>query len=317
MRSMTYRTVLSMAVVMTAVFALASCVSGITPLKIAPSGQHIPERVDFLYYDDSVKVTFKQQSANIYKYEGKRLTENDAVRLFQNAGGVALEGDLLVVSEQDRISIEGDGEYFFLERDTGRFCYSKRDKVYSPYIDGNPANGVKVLIGEERARELAESFLLANDLLPSDFHFSKASTNYVETEGITIPTNITVFFNRRVEERNVYGVSRIVVTVGHQGEIEEVLKLHNDIVPFRTVNLRPITDAFEDVKQRRASITFDGPIGNAHVTRVELAYYEDSVPLEEQPYMQPIYVFWGVVEDHEQLGEVWNAIVPAIDYHKH
>lgn len=86
-------------VVVAAVFALASSVSGIPPLEIPRSGQHIPEKIDFIYEGSNVEIAFQQQSAMIYKYKSKNLTEKDALQIFRNIGGVTPDSDLVIVSE--------------------------------------------------------------------------------------------------------------------------------------------------------------------------------------------------------------------------
>lgn len=248
-------------------------------------------------------------SASMYEYVKQDINRDKAIELYklfsENVEGMNLKVD------SDVITITNGMEVFFVQVETGRFGFSKVDKIYSEYVEGEGGSTLKVIPNKEDARRIAEEFLQSIGLLTADIVFDKTAVNYITINNKDYNKNVSVFFKRQINGQSVYGVSRVVVTIGHNGEIEEVLKLYNEIRPLNNISPMDIIspeEAFKKVVSRDASISFENNVGNVIVKDVELALYEDSLPLREQPYMQPVYVFWGEVEG---TNGRWNAVVPA------
>lgn len=112
----------------------------------------------------------------------------------------------------------------------------------------------------------------------------------------------------------VYGISRIIISVGHEGEIIGISKYYKDYEEYEKVKLKDPKKAFEELKSGGGSNNIDPDAIKAKINRIHLGYWEDGGSIKEQPHLQPVWVFEGESINANNEISKFDVVIPAIEY---
>lgn len=276
----------------------------IPALNIPMPGQEMPQ-IDY-------KVTAKFENlpteAMVYKFK-----KPQNVDFYSIAKKFGLSGKAQYDSETKtyKIKEEVDGKLkysFTYEAETGRWEYIDEEEMY---LNDNPTN----IPSDEEAKRIATEFLKKEGLFSERFTYCTvvpASSGDKLTNDYKVHYK-DVYFYPSINGKPIYGVSRIVISVGDNGKIIGVLKWYKDFEEYKKVKIIPAEKALERVKRRQASNNINPRAKSATINKVFLAYWEDAGTIEEQPYLQPVWVFAGEAVTEDGKYESFDAVVPAIE----
>lgn len=190
--------------------------------------------------------------------------------------------------------------------ENGTFSYTKRK-----------TNSKEIYLTDKECINIAENFLKENNLLPDGFfengvaHETKTSVKD-PTDSIIVKKD--VYFNRKLNEKTVYGVSRIIVSVGSDSQIDSVYSLYRDFDGKGTsIETKSFEEAFNDLKQLKGTVRTGDNTKSVKIKNVDLVYWEDSTPYSKQTHIQPVYHFKGeATDDKGNKDDSFEAFVPAI-----
>jgi len=280
----------------------------IPPLNIPKPGNEIPE----IDYKVTAKFDNLPTEAMVYRFKKPKDPEAEIKSLAKIFG---LNGEVQYYQAANEYFIkEGvdDRDYRLLryQINTGRWVYTDM-KEYMHNYDYKPQN----LPSDEEAKKIALDFLKKNGIYDKRFIYCGVA---YESSGSALTNDYKVLrkdvnFFPVVDGKDVYGVSKIIVTVGDNGKIVEVTKWYKEIEEYKKVKIMPAEKAFEKVKNRKSSNSINPMAKSATIKEVVLAYWEDAGTIEEQPYLQPVWVFVGEAVTEDGKVEKFDAIVPAIE----
>ncbi|ADQ07053.1 conserved hypothetical protein [Caldicellulosiruptor hydrothermalis 108] len=271
----------------------------IPKLNIPMPGQEIPQ------IDYKVTAKFDNLPTEAMVYRFKKPQDVDFYSIAKKFG---ISGDVKYDSENKRYTINDEsGRYFEYEVETGKWLYIdfKEKNNYEP----------QNIPSDEDSKRIAIEFLKKEGLYNERFNYC---TVVPEASGDKLTNDYKihcwdVYFYPSINGKPVYGVSRIMVSVGDNGKIIEVDKLYKDIEEYKKVKIVPAEKALEKVKKRQASNNINPRAKSATINKVFLAYWEDAGTIEEQPYLQPVWVFAGEAVTEDGKYESFDAVVPAIE----
>jgi hypothetical protein len=164
--------------------------------------------------------------------------------------------------------------------------------------------------------KIATDFLIKRDLLPTDFVFASVSEGIVSVysgDYKRVVESKQAWFQRRVDGKNVYGVSKISVEVGDQGVLNSVVILYHNIQPYGKMPLKSVKAALSDLRKGKGVVGFDVDLKPTicFIEKIELAYYEQpDVP--DQTYLYPTYHVTGRVIDEHGKESKYFGVVSAL-----
>ncbi|WP_068775707.1 hypothetical protein [Paenibacillus sp. FJAT-26967] len=267
------------------------------------------------------KVNFKtsnmkfasSQEAKVFKFIKKNITVKDLMveadklkinEVVKNKSDKSL-GDLLVAEDENK--------YLEIEKDTGAITYLNK-KAKESKVRGN----IKVPSDEESIK-LAKEFLDNLGWLPNNFKVVEVTEDTERPANVDVTekgfvTNKTVHFYKFIDGNvPVYGVSRILVEIGDSGVIEAVRKFHKDEVDQSSYQLKTPEAAVEELKHGNAVHNIEPGAVDANIEQIDLAYWEDAGSIDNQPFLQPVYVIKGNYNKLNKTNtESFNALVPAV-----
>ncbi len=169
-------------------------------------------------------------------------------------------------------------------------------------------------ISKEEAIKISKNFLTKYNLLLPEFNTVVASER---SQGSKLTGDYKligygVYFYPKVNGLKVYGVSRIIVEVRGEGKVVRVCKYYKEVEPYKIAKLKPVRDALSELTNNKALVNIPSEATSASIEKIELAYWEDAGSIEEQPYLQPVYVFTGTTIIDGKVC-TFNAFVPAIE----
>jgi hypothetical protein len=193
--------------------------------------------------------------------------------------------------------------------DSGQFLYySKSNNVF--------ALDKKIELSDKECIEKAKAFLEKNQLLKMDVFDIKVN-NITKTDPANLDNEVVigkdVYFSRSINGREVYGISRIIVTIASNGEISEVRSLFRNTGSSIETKVKTLDKALEAVRKHDAMIEIESGVEKVDIERVEVVYWEDSSPSSETNYIQPLYRFIGKGYDSEGQESEFIAITSMID----
>ena len=191
--------------------------------------------------------------------------------------------------------------------ENGTFSYSRK----------NINNSKAITLSDKDCISIAEKFLKDNKLLPNSF-FENGVAHETKTS-VKDPTDTTIvkkdiYFNRKIDGKKVYGISRIIVSIGTDAQIDSVYSLYRDIDGYpASIKVKSFQEAFNDLKQLKGTVRVGEGAKTVTIKKVELVYWEDSTPYSEQSHIQPVYHFTGeAIDDQGNKDETFEAFIPAI-----
>lgn len=277
----------------------------IPPLNIPMPGNEIPD----IDYKVTAKFDNLPVEAMVYKFKKPKNIDTEIkslAKIFGLKGEVEYQPIWRAYSIKEKIDEKYYREFEY-EIDTGRWHYVDRKELNND----DPQN----LPSDEEAKKIALDFLKKNGIYDKRFIYC-AVTDDSSGDKITNDYKVhhkSVYFYPVVEGKPVYGVSRIIVVVGDNGKIVEVYKWYKEFEEYNKVKIVPAEKAFEKVKNREASNNINPMAKSATIKEVVLAYWEDAGTIEEQPYLQPVWVFAGEAVTEDGKVEKFDAVVPAIE----
>jgi len=277
----------------------------IPPLNIPMPGNEIPD----IEYKVTAKFDNLPVEAMVYKFKKPKNIDTEIkslAKIFGLKGELEYQPTWRVYSIGEKID-EKYYRVFEYEIDTGRWNYMDMKELNN----NDPQN----IPSDEEAKKIALDFLKKNGIYDKRFIYC-AVTDGSSGDKITNDYKVlhkSVYFYPVVEGKPVYGVSRIIVVVGDNGKIIEVYKWYKEFEEYKKVKIVPAEKAFEKVKNRKASNNINPMAKSATIKEVVLAYWEDAGTIEEQPYLQPVWVFAGEAVTEDGKVEKFDAVVPAIE----
>ncbi|MDR0325113.1 MAG: hypothetical protein LBI19_03340 [Oscillospiraceae bacterium] len=277
--------------------------SPIPDLFLPLAGQAIP-KVE-LSIETEVDVPKK---ANLYRFEiNYKGRYNQFDRAASALGIWELDAVRDYVGNKDRLlGVTDDGriKQITMEDDTGFWTYTLSEEDSSLRKEA-PSN--------EEAERIASRFLDENQLRPERFSATsfggKSMGSSFEDQ---LEYSVTVFYYPTVDGYEVFGISRIAVEIDYNGEIEAVRSYYKDFVFDRVVDLAPPEQFYDVLLSGDTLCSIEPSAVSAKVTSIELAYWEDGGTIEDQPYLQPVWVYNGVAYDAAGVESEFLAIVPAV-----
>lgn len=251
--------------------------------------------------DEKVKAI--PQEATLYRFVKKNLTESDLNNL---AGKFGLKGQAKKDAKEPVLMMSDGAKDIWLHTETGKWAMTQPDKLFTSATTNIPA--------DVEVSRIATEYLTQKGLLPADF---KLQSVVAITEGMSDNNQRVIgksaYFYRYVDDQPVYGVSRIIVDIGDNGEILGVSKFYKDVEQAGKIKLKTVGHAFNELKEKKALVTTDNPqIKDATIDSVELRYWEDAGSVADQPFMQPVYVFKAKSVSNGK-AHLFEGVVPAIE----
>lgn len=253
------------------------------------------------------------KEAKVYKFAKKNISTKD----FEGQAK-KLEIGNVVKNKVDKamgnlLIAEDENKYLEIEKDTGALTYLNK-KARETKARGNlniPSN--------EESIKLATNFLNNLNWLPSNFKVVEVTEDSERPANVDVSekgfvTNKTVHFYKFISGNiPVYGVSRILVEIGENGVIESVRKFHKDEVEQSSYSLKTPEAAIDELKRGNAIHDIAPDSLDADIEQIDLAYWEDAGSIDNQPFLQPVYVIKGKYNKLDKSNsEKFNAIVPAV-----
>ena len=192
------------------------------------------------------------------------------------------------------------------------FYFSDGTWQYHDY--SKPTAASVKLPSNEASAQLAIAFLKNNNLYNDRFAVSAVVEQYSgskETDDYNAYCK-SVYFYPSIDGMPVYGVSRIVVDIGDNGDIIGVSHFYKDIIESETVGLISPESLYESIERAELSSNINPSAVKATINEIYLGYWEDAGSVEEQPYLQPVWVFTGVAVFDDGQEEPFDVIASAI-----
>ncbi|GLI04893.1 hypothetical protein YDYSG_09230 [Paenibacillus tyrfis] len=186
------------------------------------------------------------------------------------------------------------------------------------YHNKHRNESISIDVTDEKAKEIATDFLKKNNLLPNDFTITS-----VAHETLTNAKNPNdkkvlrkeVYFNRLLNGTKVYGISRIIVSIGDKGQIDTVFSLNRPIDPKgNPIKLKSIDNVIDDLKKLKGTVKIHSDSRKVKINKIELSYWEDSTPTSTQEFIQPVYHLKGdnIDEKGITINSSFEAFISAI-----
>lgn len=265
-------------------------------LFMAQVESEIPHDIEYTLNANTNNIPSKEK---IYVYTKPNVNESIAKSLaikFNVDGIIKNQGNAYLIKDNN-----DNKKVFEINKESGYFSYMNFNKLGNLDIE-------KSIPKDSVAIAKAKEYLTERGLLQDRFIIVKV-TNRTTGEKLTGTERIVskeVWFYPTVDGKPVYGVSRIIVSVGHEGEIEAVRKYHRDFESSEEVTLKSFDEAFNELKNGKASINISEKAKEAKINNVGIAYWED--PYEDK--LHPVYLFQGETVIDGNI-EKFDAFLPA------
>lgn len=200
-----------------------------------------------------------------------------------------------------------NGDTLMIEEKIGFYSYVSHTRDREEYSDVN----TEINVTDEKAIDLAKVFLSENDLFYEDLGEAKISYSTVgggfTKEYVKMKD---VYFSPTIDGNQVYGIYRIMVTIGYDGCILGVSKHLNNIEECGTVNLRDRTEITRMMEEGDFSPAIPDGIEKAFITNCSIAYYCDAKIKAGEVFIQPVYMLTGKASNGESVA--FDIILDAV-----
>lgn len=249
---------------------------------------------------------------DIFQFVKKKITEHEVDKVAKKLGinGSVKKNELI-----NALTVSEGTKYLEVEDGTGAILYVNRERADLKEVNGKP----KAVPSDNESIRYATEFLNSMNWLPNNFKIVDI------TENREVPGNLnpdtdkgfllskSIHFYQHINNQPVLGVSRIVVEVGHNGEIEVVRKYHKEHTKSAKYNTKKVDQAIHELQMGKGIHNIqESEVDETIVTNVEVSYWEDAGTIEEQPYLQPVYVMTGSYKKNGK-ERPFQAVVPAIN----
>lgn len=267
--------------------------------SIPKSGTETSEPIQYTF---DVSKKDSRTKANIYFVEnGTKQMLNSVENMFE---GLKLEK-------------EGDNQYFGTS-DNGFDVTFMTDANIWTAINTNASNTTnesteEVTISDSKCIEIAKNFLDNYKIRPKNYDFASVGTT--TTGGFNCPEKIikkSVYFFPSIDDKQVYGNSKIYVDINSKGDIIKICGCNRNIKPNekQESNIISADKAIEMVKNNHPDVSanISGNEKKVTVKEAELMYYSDI----NMDTIQPIWSISGIAENTDETTSEYEALIPAI-----
>lgn len=283
-----------------------SNVANVPHLEFALQGESSPEKN--FPYELKIDTTFTGKG-DIYKLKSKNIN-NIKFKELANKFSLFPSDNEIIYDQFSGFMYNKDNKYISVE-ESGRLIYS----IENP-VDLNKKGKIK-LLSDSEVKKIAKEFLADRGLLPSDFYIDSVGEGLVceYADGTKDIVNKQVTFHRKINGKEVLGVSRIQIDVGENGQVERVAIIYNDYEPYTKKDLKPIKQAIEELKNDKGLENFEKGLHpqKCIIDKVELVYFEQPDVNSPQSFIYPVYKFTGKTIDNQQNEADYTGIIEATE----
>lgn len=282
----------------------------ITTISFPQPGGDIPNNVDFSL-DENVITSVEKNNPNITTQIDKAIKyatitdSTDKLTKLKKAFNIDRNAQT-VRDDKDKSSLTEDSSKYIRFHDDGTFDYHIKERDTS---NNNT-------IADNDTIKISEKFLKENNLLPNDFYFTTVGYEKVTSVNNSSNSKIMrkfVYFNRKINGVTTSGISRIVVGVGQNGQIDDVYYSAKPLSDFRNVKIKDFNTAYTDLKKLdNGMFNIQSDTKSVKIHNVELAYWDDCSPNSNQNYIQPVYKFTGDEYNEAGVKSEFTGIISAI-----
>ncbi|GEM_PF-5198718 len=276
-------------------------------LNFAKLGEEAPTKNFDYEYDKNISFTgdcevFKLVSKDIDKEKFKELAKKFSIN----------------IDDVAKILYNDTSKNFYFGTEISYLSVEKSGKlIYSLNRKSDPTKKGKFKpLSDNEAIKAAKDFLKSNGLLPNEFYVSSVVDGLVSeyADGTKDLENRQVIFHRKVNSKEVLGVSRIQVDVGENGLIERVASLYSDIEPYTKYKLIDINTAVDSLKKDKGLEIFNSgkQPKKCKINKIELTYFENS-NVKDNSYLYPVYKFTGQTIDEDGKEAEYTGIIQAVE----
>ena len=243
-----------------------------------------------------------QTTAEIYRFVEPAENPEEILAKLSGIFGLSTGAQ---VEQYDNFVVMKDGK-LRIEYETDTGMWSFRDNSYDKRL-------THTLPSEEESAEIARTFLTENGLYDERFTMGSVVVSYSgdPADDTYAPYCNSVYFYPVLNDKPILGVSRIVVSIGENGQIIEVLKYYKDFVSYGEIELESPISFTEGIQTNQYSTSINSDAVSSTITEVELAYWEDAGSCEDQPFLQPVWVFTGSSVQSDGSEDTFDIIVQA------
>lgn len=275
-----------------------SSVISVPRLNIPMEGSALPK----ISHNVELSTANLPTTAEIYKFIDPPTNSGEVLDKLAETFGFSTNaktedfGDFIIVEDDEMM----------IDYETATGAWSFRDKSYDKTVAHS-------LPSEKESAIIARTFLIENELYNERFSMETVVTKYSgnEADETYAPYCNAVYFYPMLNDKPILGVSRIVVSVGEDGQIVEVLKYYKDFVSCGEIELASPMSFVDGIKANQYSTSINSKAISSNITEVELAYWEDAGSCDEQPYLQPVWIFTGTSVQPDGTVETFDVIVQA------
>lgn len=278
------------------VYILLKSESNYGTINIPQPGQESPKKIEYIFENNNALFP---ENIEIYKFKTPYYESLQQIERLKNYFNIK---NTTTKEDKDKILILSEKKVIEIDKNNGYFSYINNEKLYNNKIYKN-------IPTDSEAIEIAKKFLIETKLFSGRFQSVSVTAQKAENEaGETVVMAKDVWFYPVVNGRPIYGISRIIVTIGNKGEIEAVCKYYRDFEFYKKEKLKSLEKAVQEIKEGRASSNIPPEATKAHIKKSFLGYWEDP----EQQYLIPVYVFQGETAINNKI-EKFDIFTPAIE----
>lgn len=295
--------ILSLALICALFAGCAAKESPTMPELYIPKPEHeLPD----IAYDIELKDTDSlPKTAEVYKFISHDADATEEVLKIAELFG--LTPDEKCIQYYDKFIIFDDGAYVI--------DYELPTAMWSVRVSASDIGDADELPSDEKAIELARGFLTEKGLYNERFTVETVTVQYSgsELDSTYAPSLKSVYFYPMLDGCPVLGVSRIIVNIDANGSVVGMMKYYKDFEPVGEIKLAPPENFIDGIQNNRYSSSISPDAVSAKITDVHLGYWEDSGSAEEQPYLQPVWIFKGSSLNADGAESGFDVIVQAAE----
>lgn len=245
--------------------------------------------------------------AEIYKLKTYSIQKENIKQMAQK---FRINSEVEEEVELDRFIARDQKKVFWMEKLSGKWGFEDISKLY--YNIGN-LEDINIP-DDQTALKIAEDALIKYGIDINAFD-KGIVTNISEQKTPDDPEIIlgkNIYFYRMFKGKPLLGVSRVIVTLGSNGEIHAIKKLYKDFetTPVK-VKLKPLNKVFNEIKTGKGIVHYNGKSQKIEVSSVELEYWEGPGISNGDEYLQPVYHLKGKGIDND--SETFESYVSAVE----
>lgn len=213
-----------------------------------------------------------------------------------------------------KLEKDGDNQYFGVSEDGFDVSYSISDNTWKAiYTNVNKESTEEITLSDSECIEIAKNFLDNHNIRPENFDLASVGTT--STGGFNSPEKVikkNVYFYPTLNDKMIYGNSRIIVDINSNGDITEIWGNNRTIKKGEEKEAKIISadKAIDMVLNHHPDISPNISGSEEYVTieRAEILYYSDI----EMDTIQPIWSIAGVARNINDTTSEYEAILPAV-----